>query len=56
MEASMTTEQSMAYVGTLNILYVNKVITRAEFRAALKQVPLFVAVCDAPKGKQRRRG
>lgn len=52
----MTAEQSISYVHTLNTLFVNKVITRAEFRAALKHVPLFGAVCDAPKGKQRKRG
>ena len=52
----MSPEQAMSYVNTLNNLFVNKVITRAEFRAALKHVPLFGAVCSAPKGKQRRRG
>jgi hypothetical protein len=52
----MSPEQAMSYVYTLNTLFVNKVITRAEFRAALKDVPLFGAVCSAPKAKQRKRG
>jgi hypothetical protein len=50
----MSAEQAFLYVNTLNMLFVNKVITRAEFRAALKKVPLFGAVCSAPKGKGRR--
>lgn len=52
----MTVEQAIAYVDTLNALYCNKVITRSEFRAALKQVPLFGAVCtegSSPKGKKK---
>ena len=55
----MTAEQACAYVGTLNMLFVNKVITRAEFRNALLSVPLFGVVCQlprAPKAKQRKRG
>ena len=55
----MSPEQAMSYVNTLNNLFVNKVITRAEFRSALKQVPLFGAVCivpRAPKAKHRKRG
>ena len=50
----MSAEQACAYVNTLNELFVNRVITRAEFRNALKQIPLFEAVCGAPKGKGRR--
>jgi hypothetical protein len=52
----MTAEQAISYVHTLNVLFANKVITRAELRAALKDVPLFCKVCSAPKAKQRKRG
>ena len=56
MEVIVTVEQEISYVHTLNTLFVNKVITRAELRAALKEVPLFGDVCSAPKAKQRKRG
>ena len=45
----MTVEQVIAYVESLNMLFVNKVITRAEFRAALLATPLYGAVCQAPR-------
>ena len=53
----VTVEQVIAYVESLNMLFVNKVITRAEFRAALLATPLYGAVCQAPhapKGKRKR--
>lgn len=52
----MTVDQAITYVNTLNNLFVNKVITREEFRAALKNVPLFGDVCILPTGKRRKRG
>jgi hypothetical protein len=50
----MTVEQSISYVHTLNTLFANKVITRTEFRAAIKKIPLFGDVCSMPKAKQRK--
>jgi hypothetical protein len=42
----MTKQEQMNYVNTLNMLFVNKVITREEFRSALKTTTLFGKVCS----------
>jgi hypothetical protein len=52
----MSAEQACQMVMVLNTLFVNKVITRDEMRAALKWVPLFGDVCAksrAPKGRRK---
>jgi hypothetical protein len=53
----MSAEQASQYVHTLNVLFVNKVITRSEFRKALTEVPFYGKVCQvsrAPKVKGKR--
>ena len=54
----MSPKQSIQYVNTLNTLFVNKVITVAELRAALSSTPFFEAVCqprrNQNKGKRKR--
>jgi len=50
----MSIEQAIAYVNSLNLLYVNKVISLGEFRSAMRNVQFYEEVCqeeNAPKGK-----
>jgi len=41
----MGKDQQISYVDSLNQLYVNKVITRNEFRAVLQEIPLYSSIC-----------
>ena len=54
----MSPKQSIQYVNTLNTLFVNKVITVTELRAALSSTPFFETVCQPRrhlnKGKRKR--
>ena len=48
----MNAEQAIMYVASLSMLFVNKVITRDEFRKALSVTPLYTHVCDGMKSKK----
>ena len=47
--------QAVQYVNTLNTLFVNKVITLSEFRAALSSVAFFDTVCQPPRTSNKNK-
>ena len=50
----MSVKEAFLYVDKLNMMYCNKLITREEVRAALKQVPLFGHVCIQETKKKNK--